>query len=161
MNRNRKVVGVSDMKISSNPNDIIITHALGSCIGITIYDPEVHVGALLHFQLPGSKNEPDKAKRNPFMYADTGIPMMFKEAYKLGAKKNRMVVKVAGGGKTTQGNDMFEIGRRNYIYMRKIFWKNNVIMSGEHIGNSYPIIMMLEIGTGKTYLKIKGEKMEL
>lgn len=161
MNENRKVVGVSDMVISSNPDDTIITHALGSCIGITIYDPQVNVGALLHFQLPSSKNELGPTMRNPFMYADTGIPTMFKEVYKLGAKKHRIVVKVAGGGKSNSESDMFEIGRRNYIYMRKIFWKNNVLISGEHIGNNYPITMQLEIGTGKTFLSIKGNKIEL
>lgn len=149
------------MAISSSPDEIIVTHALGSCIGLSVFDPQVCVGALLHFQLPSSKNDEAKAIKNPFMYADTGIPRMFKECYKLGAKKHRMVVKVAGGGKATTGSDMFEIGRRNYVYMRKIFWKNNVLISSEHIGNNYPITMMLDMSSGKTYIRVRGNKIEL
>ncbi len=157
----RHVVGVSDMKVSGDPEDTIITHALGSCIGISIYDPHQKVGGLLHFQLPSSVKDPEKAERNPFMFADTGIPIFFREAYKLGAVKHRLVVKVAGGGKPNRGNDMFEIGKRNYIYMRKMFWKNNIMIASEYVGGTEPITMWIELETGKTLMRIRGEITEL
>ncbi len=91
------VVGVSDMKVSNDSKSTLITYSLGSCIGITIYDPVVKVGGILHFMLPESSLDRAKAEKNPYMFADTGIPALFKAAYELGAKKQRMKVTVAGG----------------------------------------------------------------
>jgi len=89
------IVGISDIKISKSTNDVIITYALGSCIGIAVYDPIAKVGGLLHYMLPDSSLDERKAKENPAMFADTGIPSLFKACYALGAEKKRMIVKVA------------------------------------------------------------------
>ncbi|MGZ3387730.1 MAG: chemotaxis protein CheD, partial [Isosphaeraceae bacterium] len=48
------VVGISDLKVSNNPADSMITYALGSCIAVAVYDPVAKVGGLLHFMLPDS-----------------------------------------------------------------------------------------------------------
>ena len=85
------VVGVSDMKVNNDPKATIITYSLGSCIGIAVHDPVVKVGGILHFMLPESNLDPIKAKTNPFMFCDTGIPILFKSAYELGAKKQRQM----------------------------------------------------------------------
>ena len=91
------IVGISDIKVSNNLNDTIVTYALGSCIGIAVYDPIARVGGMLHYMLPDSTLDERKAKENPAMFADTGIPLLFKTCYGLGAEKKRMIVKVAGG----------------------------------------------------------------
>ncbi|NTW17986.1 MAG: chemotaxis protein CheD, partial [Syntrophaceae bacterium] len=91
------VVGISDFKVSNNANDMLVTYALGSCIGVAVYDPVVKVAGLLHFMLPESSLDAKKAGETPAMFADTGIPLLFKSCYKFGADKKRMVVKVAGG----------------------------------------------------------------
>ena len=88
------IVGISDLKISGDVEDILITYALGSCIAVAIYDRSVKVGGLLHFMLPDSKLDLKKARTMPGMFADTGIPLLFKSCYKLGAQKNRIVVKI-------------------------------------------------------------------
>jgi chemotaxis protein CheD len=75
---NQIVVGISDLKVSGNAGDILITYALGSCVGVAVYDPVGKVGGLLHFMLPDSSIDETKAKRNPAMFADTGIPLLFK-----------------------------------------------------------------------------------
>ncbi len=85
------------MKVSANRGDEIITHALGSCLGITIYDTIACVGGMLHVMLPNSAIDPPKAEQNPFVFMDTGLPRLFHECYKLGAQKQRLEVKVAGG----------------------------------------------------------------
>ena len=76
------------MKVSGNIDDMLIIHALGSCIGVAVYDPMVKVEGLLHFMLPDSSLDSKKAKKKPAMFADTGIPLLFKSCYKLGAEKN-------------------------------------------------------------------------
>ena len=85
----KQIVGVADMKVSNNQGDSILTYSLGSCIGLIIYDPVARTGGLLHYILPESKIDKTKAKKNPFMFADTGIPKLFETAYQFDAKKNR------------------------------------------------------------------------
>ena len=70
------VVGVADMKVSNNPEDSIITYSLGSCIGLIVWDPEAKVGGLLHYMLPDSNLDKQKAALNPAMFADSGIPAL-------------------------------------------------------------------------------------
>ncbi len=152
----RIVVGVADMKVSNDPLAALITYSLGSCIGVSVYDPAVNVGALLHFMLPESKIALDKARKNPYMFADTGVPLLFKEAYKYGAEKRRMVVKIAGGAQVMDASGFFNIGKRNYMALRKICWKNGVFVDSEDIGGNVNRTMRLDIATGRLYLKISG-----
>jgi len=76
----KHTVGVSDMKMSNAAGDVIVTHALGSCIGIAIHDPVAQVGGIVHYMLPLSKVDEAKAKKNPSMFGDTGIPQLFTKA---------------------------------------------------------------------------------
>jgi chemotaxis protein CheD len=154
-------VGVSDMKLSSTPGDVIVTHALGSCIGVAIHDPDSSVGGILHYMLPLSSVDGAKAQQNPFMFGDTGIPLLFEEAYKLGAKKETIRVVIAGGAQVFEDRDFFDIGKRNTVIARKLFWKNNVLIAAENVGGHLPRTMFLEIGTGTTYFTSRGERSDL
>ncbi|MEA3414689.1 MAG: chemotaxis protein CheD [Thermodesulfobacteriota bacterium] len=149
----RIVVGISDMKMSGNIEDVLITYALGSCIGIAVYDPKVRVGGLLHFMLPDSRLDLNKAKATPAMFADTGIPFLFKSCYRLGAEKRRMIVKVAGGASILDNANYFRIGQKNITALRKIFWKNNVLIDGEDTGKTCNRTVALHISTGKVVVK--------
>ncbi len=151
------IVGVADMKVSNDVGTTIVTYSLGSCIGISIYDPAVKVGGLLHYMLPESELDEMKAKANPFMFADTGIPALFKSAYKLGAKKQRMKIVVAGAAQILDQKGFFNIGKRNHIAVRKIFWKNNVMVDHEEIGGNTNKTVRLNLATGKTNIKIGGK----
>jgi len=139
-----QIVGISDLMVSNNCEDVLITYALGSCIGVSVYDPKVKVGGLLHFMLPDSSLDAEKAKENPAMFADTGIPLLFKSCYKLGAEKKRMIVKDA---------DYFRIGQKNITAFRKIFWKNNVLIDGEDTGMNYNRTIRLRIDTGTVMVR--------
>lgn len=79
------VVGVSDCRVSAEPGDEVTTYALGSCIGLAVYDPLVRVGGLLHFMLPDSEIA-SQSERNPFKFADSGIPRLIAEVCALGFK---------------------------------------------------------------------------
>ena len=123
------VVGVADLAVTADREATLITHALGSCIGVTVYDPIAGVGGMLHFMLPNSKLGRDKADMNPAMFADTGIPLLFKECYRLGAAKHRIMVCAAGAAEvideisvTFPGGDVvsftqdLEIDTRLWLY---------------------------------------------
>lgn len=161
MTGRRLVVGVGDMKLSTRAGDILVTHALGSCIGIAIYDPVAVVGGLLHFMLPDSSVNPQRSVENPWMFADVAIPLLFKKSYELGADKRRIVVKVAGGAQFLDDKEFFAIGKRNHTMMRKIFWQNGILIKGEQVGGTSSRTMYLEIGTGRVWLTTGGKETPL
>lgn len=162
--RVRHVVGVADMKVSVDPDEVLVTHALGSCLGIALHDPAAGVGGLLHVMLPLSTIDPARAAINPCMFVDTGVPRLFLECYKAGAEKRRLVVKVAGGaciGKADENDDFFQIGRRNIVMLRKLLWKNGVLIEAEDVGGSHSRTMSLEVGGGRVVVRVNGEEREL
>jgi chemotaxis protein CheD len=158
----RRVVGVADMALSGSPDELLVTYSLGSCIAVIIFDPEACVGGMLHFMLPESSLDPEKAAKNPYMFADTGITRLFKSSYQMGAKKENIVVKAFGGAQMLDPNGLFNIGKRNYLAMRKIFWKNNVAITAEHVGGEVNRTVRLEMDTGRVFLRAgNGAEMEV
>jgi len=156
-------VGVSDMKVSDKRGDLIITHALGSCLGVAVHDPVACVGGLLHVMLPLSDIDPEKADRNPFMFVDTGFPRLLVECFKTGAQKQRLEIRVAGGANSHDRgeNDLFQIGRRNFIILRQLLWKNALLVTSYDVGGNNSRTMSLEIGTGKVTIKSQGQTRNL
>jgi chemotaxis protein CheD len=146
------------MKISAQSGDQLVTYALGSCLGIAIHDPVAHVGGLLHVMLPLSTIDPAKATENPSMFVDTGVPRLFLACYQAGAQKQRLIVKVAGGASvhSTEVNDHFQIGKRNFIMLRKLLWKNGVLLQAHDVGGTHSRTMTLAIGNGEVSLKTHG-----
>ncbi len=157
----RHVVGVADMKIVRDRHDVVVTHALGSCLGISIYDPGACVGGIFHVMLPAASVNPDKAQTQPYMFVDTGTPLFFREAYAAGAVKGRLVVKVAGGAALVGADDFFAIGKRNFVALRKLFWQNGILIAGEDVGGNISRTMYLEMATGRTWLQSSGKEWDL
>ena len=156
----KHIVQVGDMKTGVE-GDEIVTHALGSCLGLMVYDPVAHVGGLLHAMLPLGKINPQKAESNPYMFVDKGVPCLFKEVYKLGGQKERLVVKAAGCGSPIGKNEMFKIGERNYTVLKKLLWKNNVLLKAEETGGTISRTVYLDITTGRTTIKSGREERNL
>lgn len=150
------IVGVADMKVSNQPGDTIVTYSLGSCIGLAIYDLQAGVGGMLHYMLPNSAIDAVKAKNNPFMFADTGIPALFKQAYALGAKKSRIKVFVAGGAEIMEQEGIFNLGRQNYSALMQILNKNDVAVWKQAVGGYSNRTVKMEIASGNIYLKTSG-----
>lgn len=153
----KKVVGISDMKVSKDPKDTLITYSLGSCIAVLIWDPKVKVAGLLHFMLPESKIDPERAKKSPYMFGDCGIPMLFRAAYGLGAVKDRMEVYVVGGSQLMDAGGIFNIGVRNYEIVKRLFARNGVRPVKEDIGGSVNRTISIEMATAKVLLKVSGK----
>jgi chemotaxis protein CheD len=73
MSNRRIIVNVSDAKVSNKLVDVLATYSLGSCIGVCLYDPATSIGGMLHYQLPNSTIDAERAKEKPLMFADTGM----------------------------------------------------------------------------------------
>ncbi len=155
------VVEIADLALSRDPDDVLITYSLGSCIGVAIWDPEAHVAGLLHYMLPESHLAPEKAQANPAMFCDTGISKLFRSAYELGAAKERLRVKVAGGAQLLDDNGTLNIGKRNYLALRKVLWKNGVLIGAEDVGGSVSRTVKVSVGSGLVTVKSRNQETPL
>jgi len=154
-------VEISDLQVSADPEAVIVTYALGSCIAVLVHDPVRVAGGMIHYMLPLSETAPDKARVRPAMFADTGIPLLFQSMYALGCDKRDLVVKVAGGGALYDDNGLFSIGKRNYTILRKMFWKAGVIISSEDVGGAKSRTARLHVGTGRCTIASQGQEVAL
>lgn len=156
----KHIVVVADMKVGQK-GDMIVTYALGSCLGLMVYDPIAQVGGMLHAMLPLSRINPQKAKANPFMFVDTGVPALFKKIYGIGGQKERLIVKAAGCGQPLGKNEMFKIGDRNYTILKKLLWKNGILLAANDVGGTIGRTVYFDISTGRTIISSKGSESEL
>ena len=154
-------VGISEMRVSNTSSDVIVTYSLGSCIGLAVYDPVAMVGGMIHCMLPLSKIDPAKGATRPYMFVDTGVPELLMTVYELGADRKRLVVKVAGAASLLDEKGLFKIGERNYTVLRKLLWKNNILIQAEDVGGTAARTMYLYLDTGRTIIKSGGKEAEL
>lgn len=151
------VVSVADVKTSRNPQDALLTYALGSCVGVMLYDGSSKIAGMLHFQLPIADPNSHRAAQNPAMYADTGITMLLDQMQQLGANPKRLRVKIAGGAEMLNDAKLFNIGRRNLAAIRKLLWQNGLMIDAEDIGGSKPRTVRMDVGNGTVLIKSDGE----
>ena len=153
-------VGMADYKVGCSPASLI-SYGLGSCIGIAFYDPSSKVGGLLHIMLPDSSQA--RSNENPAKFADTGIPLMLKDMVSLGAVKNRIVAKIAGGAqmfKFANATDIMRVGERNAEAVKTILKELNIKLIANDTGGNYGRTVELKLDTGIYRIKTidKGEK---
>ncbi len=149
----KTIVNIADMKVTGDPEATLVTYSLGSCIGLAIYDPIAKVGGLLHFMLPDSSVDPQKAHRTPCMFADTGVAALFAEAYRLGADKNRIEIKVAGGSQVMNRSSFLNIGKRNLAALQDILETRGLTVSAEDVGGYSNRTVSLQLSSGKVFVK--------
>lgn len=154
-------VGTCEMRIAQRPGDEIITYSLGSCVGVALYDPLLRIGGVVHCMLPASNIDPERARQKPCMFTDTGVTSLIQELLAAGAERRRIVAKVAGAAKLLDDSNTFRIGDRNRIVLRKVLWKNSILIAAEDIGGSIARTMSLKIDTGRVQIRTSGNTYEL
>lgn len=146
-------VGMADLNICKAP-DTIITVGLGSCIGLTLYDPVLKIGGMVHYMLPDSTVMANNS--NIAKFADTGIPELLKRVTRAGANRGRLVAKIAGGAKmfeVAQMSSIGGIGARNAMAAKQILSKLNIKLIAEDTGLNYGRTVELHCDTGDFYIK--------
>jgi len=155
------LVGIAQMAISDSAQDTLVAPNLGSCLGVVAYDPKKAIGGLIHCLLPLSQSNLEKAKSEPYTYVDTGVVLLLKELFARGCSKSDLVIVVAGGSNINDENNVFEIGKKNYTVLRKVLWKNNLLIKAEHVGDRISRTVSLRMETGEIWLKISGQETKL
>ena len=143
------VVGMGDMK-TARGKEVLATYALGSCIGLCIYDNVTKVGGLLHAMLPEARNK--NYSTNPYRYVDTGVEELLKAMCARGANMRRMKAKLVGGAKmfhfkTTVDED--HIGARNVNRVHEILSEQKIPIEWEVTGGEVSRTIRFLPETGK------------
>ncbi len=150
-NEEMVVVGLGEMQVSNDPNMILACLGLGSCIGISAYDPVARVGAMVHVVLPHGNNI--DCGKSPTKYANTALPIMVNAMERKGAIKSRIVLKIAGGAKiihTIAMGSILDIGDRNIAAVKKAVAENKLSIKAEDIRGTLGRSMWLNVDTGVT-----------
>jgi chemotaxis protein CheD len=150
------IVDMADARTTNRTLGRLGTNILGACGAVSIYDPEARVAGLLHFLLPEARINPQRALANPYMFADTGIPMLFRHAYKLGAVKERIVCKLAGGCNVIDPDAHFTIGQQNQRAAEAILQRNNVAIAGNYMGSLDGLLFNLYLENGRATVTLPG-----
>lgn len=150
----RVIIGVGDMAVSNNDMVTLSTYALGSCVGVIAYDPVSHAGGILHLMLPDSSIAPDKAAKQPAMFANTGLPMLFKSLIGIRAENSRLRIFLAGGASVLNGADPFKIGARNCGSVLQYLKTAGYPIAGQDLGGNVNRTLHLQIATGQVTLKL-------
>jgi chemotaxis protein CheD len=150
-------VGIGEYSVSNDASTVIRTLGLGSCVGIIAYSAKARAGGLLHIALPESGINPQRAAQKPGIFADTGLPLFLEALSRLGANlPGGLIIKLAGGASIMDSNQIFNIGKRNQLAVRKILWANRLGAIAEDTGGQFSRSVSLDIATGRVVLSSPG-----
>ncbi len=156
----RVVVGVADMAVCSDFSGILTTYALGSCVGVLVYDPVLKAAGLLHLLLPDSASSASKAAAQPAMFADTGLPLFFAALEGVRMELARVRILVAGGASVLNGHDPFRIGERNARAVLSWLKARGLVIHRKHLGGTVNRSLHLGLEGGEVSMKTPlGEEM--
>ena len=150
------IIGIADMKMAKGAG-MLVTYALGSCIGICLHDPALNMGALVHIMLPVNM---ETGRKNPMKYADTGIRDTLKEMEAKGASRSRITAKIAGGammfkeGTGSLGN----IGQRNIESVKLNLKKEGIRLLKEDVGGSVARTLLFDVNSGLACIRCYGRQ---
>ena len=154
MNENKLIVGIADMKMAQK-GERLITYALGSCIGICLYDPQIKLAAMVHIMLPINM---EAGRKNTFKYADTGIRETLNQMTAKGAMKARITAKIAGGARMFEvnGGTLGSIGQRNSESVHQVLRRENIRLLWEDVGGKVARTMEFDSATGNGIIRSYG-----
>ena len=150
------VVGIADMKMTKD-NGMLVTYALGSCIGICLYDPAIRLAALIHIMLPLNM---ETGRKSPMKYADTGIRETLREMERRGAVRSRLVAKIAGGTRMFDvggGGSLGNIGQRNIESVHMTLKREGIRLMKEDVGGSTARTLLFDAATGQCCVRSYGK----
>lgn len=151
----KQIVGIADMKLAQG-SGMLITYALGSCIGVCLYEPLTKIAALVHIMLPLNM---ETGRKSEFKYADTGIKKTLDAMVAAGAIRSRVVAKIAGGAKMFEvsGGNLGNIGQRNIEGVRMTLNKENVRLLAEDVGGTVARTLLFDPATGQGCVRSYGK----
>ena len=153
---NTLAVGLGEIKVSRQPEDVLVAYGLGSCVGVGAYDPVARVAGLLHAVLPERTNGAEEFSPK---FVDSGIPALLKELERAGAIRRRLIIRIAGGANMLLApgfKQTFNIGDRNVAATRATLASLGLPIRGEAVGGQTGRTVRLLVSSGRMTVKVLG-----
>lgn len=150
------VVGIADMKMAQGEG-MLITYALGSCVGICLYDPLIRLAALVHVMLPLNM---ETNRKSPLKYADTGIRETLRQMVEHGGMRSRIVAKMAGGARMFDvpgSGNLGNIGQRNIESAHLVLRKEGIRLLREDVGGTTARTLLFDTESGQACVRSFGK----
>lgn len=154
-------VPTSQMRVSRDPGDVLITHSLGSCIGVACYDPEARIGGLAHFMLAQADTHPLLAIHHPAMFVDTGISRLLEVITDWGGAAERLRIFAAGAANLLDAYAPFRVGDRNREALEATLRQHGLALSGMDLGGTAARSLGLNIRDGRVTVRSRGNEYAL
>jgi len=152
-------VGLGEIHVSGDPDAVLICYGLGSCIAVSAFDPVAKVGAMAHIVLPVSNNGANALL--PAKFADRGIPLTVEKMEKAGARRSRIVIKIAGGAKMLHGvkaGSVLDIGERNIVAVQEAIRTIGLTIQAQDIRGDWGRCLWLYIASGLTRVRTAEQR---
>ena len=149
-------IGIADMQLAKDKG-MLITYALGSCIGVCLYDPLLRLGAMVHILLPLNM---ETGRKNPLKYADTGIKETLRQMEAKGAMRQRIVAKIAGGASMFEvigGSSLGNIGQRNIDSVHMVLKREGIRLLKEDVGGRTARTLLFDVTNGLCCVRCYGK----
>jgi chemotaxis protein CheD len=152
---NRLIIGIADMKMAQGQG-VLVTYALGSCIGICLHDPVLKLGALIHIMLPLNM---ETGRKNAFKYADSGMKETLQLLANKGASKARLTAKICGGAKMFEvgAGNLGNIGQRNAESVHMILKREGIRLLAQDVGGTVARTLLFDVETGGICIRSYGK----
>lgn len=148
-------VGIAEMRVAKSPH-ILTSLGLGSCVGATIFDPQLQIGGLVHILLPSSNGD---SPGNRAKFADSGIPELIEHLISMGSRRSALVAKIAGGSNmfsSTINTNVFVIGQRNVEACVNALKEQKIRLVSSDTGGNYGRTIELNTENGQLLIKTIG-----
>lgn len=149
-------IGIADMKMAKG-NGMLVTYALGSCIGICLYDPLIKLGAMIHIMLPINM---EAGRKNTMKYVDTGLRETLRQMEAKGASRSRITAKIAGGARMFEvsGGSLGNIGQRNIESVHMNLKKEGIRLLKEDVGGNFARTLLFDVSNGMACVRCYGRE---
>ncbi len=147
------VVAAGECRFTNDPGCRLIARELRSSVAVAVHEPKIGLAALLHFSLPSSRGEARES--NPWLCADTAIPLLFAYLREIGAEHRGLAVYAAGGALDSAD------GKRNVLALRRLLWREGVLLKGDDTGGSLSRSVWLEAASGRIIVRSRSRAARL
>ncbi len=134
----------------------ILRTVLGSCVGVTFWDPRLAVGALCHAALPRRPREwpSDDAFPGGFRYVDVCIRYLVRQFDRLGSHRDKVEVKLFGGADVLTVTRFTEtVGKQNRDAAWEVLSQCGLVPAAWDLGGSRGRVISFHTGTGDVLLR--------
>ncbi len=146
-------VGISELQISEAPA-VLVTYGLGSCLGITLYDPELRLGGMAHTLLPTVR--PERREPRPAKFVDSALTLMLEQMLERGASRERLQAKVVGGANmfaSLSPSGDGGVGARNIQAARAALEQLEIPLLAEDVGGHHGRTVEFDLASGEARVR--------